>query len=256
MFIASDNLSKIPNITHGFFKRKNGVSKGMYASLNCGLGSNDNKEYVIKNRIKVAKELGADADKLLTLYQVHSADVVVVAKCWRHSKLPRADAMVTDKPGIALGILTADCVPVLFADKNNKVIGAAHAGWKGAFAGILEATIEAMTKLGAERSSIVAAIGPAIAQKSYEVDLVFYEKFINKSTENAKYFVPSTKEGHFLFNLKEFVKNTIAEAGIEDINMLENDTYAEEGDFFSYRRATHRGEADYGRQVSAIMLKP
>jgi YfiH family protein len=253
MFLTAPALTSIPTITHGFFTRKGGVSDGIYASLNCGMGSDDVRENVIENRKRVADSL--KAKYLCSLYQVHSADVVVVDTPWRHSKLPKADAMVTKQRGIALGILTADCAPVLFADKDAGVIGAAHSGWKGAIGGVLEATIAAMEALGGQRSNIVAAIGPAIAQKSYEVGAEFQEKFIQKNKDNARYFTAGVRAEHMLFDLKAFVKDTLAEAGLSAINMLENDTYLEEDAFFSFRRATHRGEPNYGRQISAIMLK-
>lgn len=190
------------------------------------------------------------------LAQIHSADVMHVTKVWQVNDRPKADAMVTDRPGLALAIATADCVPVLFADRKAGVIGAAHAGWKGAFAGIVGNTVEAMLKLGAQRGAISAAVGPAIAQKSYEVDGAFCQKFMDRALANSGYFMPSAKAGHWLFDLKRFVGDALASAGVENINILENDTYIEEDAFFSFRRTTHRGEPDYGRQLSVIMLKP
>jgi YfiH family protein len=256
MFLTSSNLSSLPAISHGFFTRNGGTSNGIYHSLNCGAGTKDEKAHVIENRARVATALSTDTDKLLSLHQIHSADVVTVTESWNMENRPQADAMVTNRKRMALGILTADCVPVLLYDKENYIIGAAHAGWKGALSGIVEETLKAMGRLGAKNSSIAAAIGPAIAQRSYEVDAQFREKFMIRNPLNAVYFVPSPKPAHFLFDLKQFVYDALAYTGIMDINMLENDTYLEENMFFSYRRATHRGEADYGRQISAIMLKP
>ena len=200
--------------------------------------------------------MGVDAANLLSLRQTHSAHVVVITDKWDSNSRPQGDAMVTNQPGIALGILTADCVPVLFADRKNGVIGAAHSGWKGAISGILQHTIHAMIARGATHESIACAIGPAIARDSYEVGPEFRETFMHKSADNAAYFVASIKTGYWLFDLKQFVYAILADSGINSINMLENDTYLEEDAFFSYRRATHRGEADYGRQISVIMLKP
>jgi len=251
MYLTSPNF-KSSSVAHGFFTRKGGVSKGIYASLNCGLGSSDDKTNVIENRRRVAQKLGTDADSLCTLYQTHSADVITVEKRWRHSKLPRADAMVSNVPGIALGILTADCVPVLFADTEAGIIGATHAGWRGAIGGVLENTLSAMRALGAR--SITAAIGPSIAQRSYEVGAELKTAFTTQNTDFNCYFIDSTRAGHFLFDLKSFVRDRLSDAGVQDINLLENDTYIEEDDFFSFRRTTHRSEPDYGRQISAIML--
>ena len=254
MLLTASNLAS-PGISHGFFTRQGGKSKGIYASLNCGLGSQDDKNTVIANRKIIAKALGCDADKLAILFQSHSNAVVTVDKVWRHAKMPKADAMVTNQAGIALGILTADCVPVLFSDATHKIIGAAHAGWKGAFSGVIGNTVNAMIALGATPATITCAIGPAIAQVSYEVDRAFQEKFLSQSQENAQYFIPGLKENHFMFNLKQYVHDRVLKTDITHINILENDTYLEEDNFFSYRRSTHKKESDYGRQISAILLK-
>jgi len=254
MFLEANNLKQIKQIKHGFFTRGNGVSKGIYALLNCGIGSLDEKNNVIKNRKLVAKKIGFSAENFAFLYQSHSNDVVVVEKLWRHSKMPKADAMVTKQSGIALGILTADCVPVLFADAKNNVIGAAHAGWQGAFSGIVQNTIQAMIKIGAEIENISCAIGPAIAQKSYQVGIDFKQKFIAQNENNEQYFISSKDIEHFMFDLKKFVFDSAQNSGIKNIDMLDNDTYTEEDNFFSYRRATHKKEPDYGRQVSVIVL--
>ncbi len=256
MLLASYNLDSIPHVSHGFFTRKGGVSTGIFSSLNCGARSVDNAENVDRNRSLVAEKLGTSGDNLLSLCQVHSARVITVTEKWETDTRPEGDAMVTNVPGMALGILTADCVPVLLADEKNRVIGAAHSGWKGAFSGINRQTVDAMLRLGARRESIAAAIGPAIAQRSYEVEHAFYEKFVLQAQANSGYFIPSAVSGRWMFNLKAFVRDALRETGVAHINMLENDTYIEEDAFFSYRRATHRGEADYGRQISAIMLKP
>ncbi|HEU5048142.1 MAG TPA: peptidoglycan editing factor PgeF [Rickettsiales bacterium] len=256
MFLTASNLSAAPELAHGFFTRNAGASEGVYASLNCGLGSADNAGHVIENRRRVAAALGTQEKHLCSLMQIHSADVVTVAESWENSGRPQGDAMVTNRPGVALGILTADCVPVLFADAERGVIGAAHSGWKGAFSGVLQNTIEAMIALGAKREAIACAIGPAIAQPSYEVGDEFRDRFLQRDAGYKVYFIPSRQEKHWLFDLKTFVRDTLKQTGIGNINMLENDTYIEEDAFFSFRRATHRGETDYGRQISAIMLKP
>ncbi len=228
------------------------MSSGVYDSLNCGVGSLDVPANVLENRRRIAEKLGAG--NLLTLHQVHSADVITVAHTWDMRQRPQADAMVTNRPGIALGILTADCVPILLADSRNAVIGAAHSGWKGAFQGIARRTVDAMLELGAERGSISAAIGPAIAQRSYEVDSAFRQRLVEQSGGNACYFAALPVQQRWLFDLKGFVRDSLEDYGVTNINVLENDTYIEEDAFFSYRRATHRAEVDYGRQVSAIML--
>jgi YfiH family protein len=188
----------------------------------------------------------------LSLYQIHGDRVITVTAPWTPEDKPHADAMVTRTPGIALGVLAADCVPVLFADKDNGVVGAAHSGWKGAIAGVLERTLGAMRALGAKR--IAAAIGPCIAQPSYEVGAEFRDTFLARDAGNARYFIPAAASAHFLFDIRGFVRDTLAKAGADDINTLENDTYIEEDAFFSFRRTTHRHEPDYGRQISAIML--
>ncbi len=254
MLLTAPALSS-PRIAHGFFTRTGGTSGGIYASLNCGLGSSDTPDHIMENRQRAAAALGTVPDRLCSLHQWHSADVITVEKPWLHTTLPHADAMVTRMPGIALGILTADCVPVLMADAESGIIAAAHAGWKGALAGILENTLAAMTGLGAAPKRIIAAIGPAIAQASYEVDTPFKQRFEHDNPANVAYFLPSVKAGHWYFDLKAHVRNRLAKMQLDCINLLENDTYVEEDNFFSYRRATHRGEPDYGRQISAIMLK-
>jgi len=250
MFLTSPNLS---TISHGFFTRKGGVSSGLYASLNCGWGSDDDKANVAENRSRVAAKLGTTLENFCSLYQIHGREVVTVEKPWLRTELPKADAMVTTQKGIAIGVLTADCAPVLFADAKAGVIGAAHAGWKGALAGVLSSTVEAMCALGANKANIAAAIGPCIAQRSYEVGAEFRETLVKENAGNGAFFGKSATDS-LLFDLRGYVRSKLAEAGITHINTLENDTYSEEDDFFSFRRTTHRREPDYGRQVSAIML--
>lgn len=240
-------------VAHGFFSRKGGMSEGpLYAGLNVGLGSKDNPDHIRENRARVANWFGTDTDHLATLYQIHSPDVVTVTDA--PSERAEADGQVTTQPGIVLGVLTADCGPVLFADAQAGVIGAAHAGWKGAFTGVLENTIEAMIRLGAARENIVASLGPSIAQKNYEVGPEFVERFIAANPDWAKFFVSSVKPGHSMFDLPGLTVSRLEAAGIRAEN-LDICTYADEENFFSYRRTTHRQEPDYGRQISAIMLR-
>ena len=245
----------LSHVRHGFFTREGGVSKGIYASLNCGYGSDDDKENVRENRARVAGKLSVEPEKLLTVYQVHSPKVAVVTKHWEPEEAPEADAMVTKESGIALGILTADCAPVLFADEKAHVIGAAHAGWKGAIGGVLEATIEAMIAEGAERSRIVAAIGPCISKDAYEVGGEFRDRFLEANNANGKWFIPSQNEGHFMFDLPGYAEARLEAADIGTVAVIGRCTYQEPKRFFSYRRTTHRKENDYGRQISALMLR-
>lgn len=240
-------------IPHGFLGRKGGVSKGAVAGLNVGLGSDDDPQAVAENRRRAVDAVAPGA-RLVTAYQVHSPDAVV-AEAWHDAERPRADALVTDRPGLALGIVTADCAPVLFADAEAGVVGAAHAGWKGAFAGVVESTVAAMERLGADRTRIAAAVGPGIARKSYEVDEAFFRRFAEADPETERFFSLG-RPGHWQFDLEGFVVHRLAEAGLTRIEALGLDTYSEEERFFSYRRATHRGEPDYGRQISLIALPP
>lgn len=256
MFMTCPQLNQHSAIRHGFFTRREGHSYGLYHSLNCGYGSGDDLDVVARNRDKVAKALGTTESSLCTAYQIHSAEVVTLDKAWHWRDASEADALVTATPGLAIGVLTADCVPVLFFDPNRRVIGAAHAGWKGAYAGILSATIAAMEKLGAHNDNIIASIGPAIAQKSYEVGKEFYEQITAQNIDYNKYFIPSTKLGHHFFDLPGYVRARLQQAGIHTINMLANDTCFEEDAFFSFRRSTLRQEPAYGRQISAIILEP
>jgi YfiH family protein len=250
LILHSHELSEVPGIVHGFFGRAGGVSEGIYASLNCGLGSGDLPPLIAENRRRVRAALGVAT--LNTLYQVHSPAVVTVTEGWERG--PEADAMVTAVPGIALGILTADCAPVLFADPAARVIGAAHAGWKGALGGVLEATLAAMEALGAQRQHVVAAVGPCISQANYEVGHEFFERFRQADIGNKRFFIASDRPEHHRFHLEGYCATRLALAGVDNIEQLSACTYARAADFFSYRRATHRGEKDYGREISAIAL--
>ncbi|HEY0420389.1 MAG TPA: peptidoglycan editing factor PgeF, partial [Acetobacteraceae bacterium] len=248
-------LNDISGIRHAFFTRQHGASEGLYASLNCGLGSGDDPARVADNRARAAARFDLPAERLVTVHQVHSPTCVTVEAPWPTGRSPKADAMATRVPGIVLGILTADCAPVLFADTKAPVIGAAHAGWKGAAGGVLEATIGAMVALGAEAGRIVAAIGPCIAQRSYEVGPEFPARFTAEDPINADLFAPARRAGHFMFDLQGYIARRLAACGVELLQRSPNDTLAEADRFFSYRRATLRGEPDYGRQLSAIVLQ-
>jgi YfiH family protein len=255
--LRAGNLSSVHGVAHGFFGRTGGVSQGVYASLNCALGTQDFPEAVAENRRRALAALaGKTTATLLSLYQAHTPDVVTVREPWETPKRPRADAMVTDRAGIALGIVTADCAPVLFADSKAHIIGAAHAGWKGALGGVLEATVTAMKGLGSRPENIRAAIGPCISQAAYEVGPEFIARFCEADPDNTRFFVPSPRDGHWQFDLKAYVAARLARAGVGSIEPLGTCTYAREADFFSYRRATHRKEVDFGHQLSAIMLSP
>ena len=242
------------SIAHGFFGRQGGVSKGIYASLNCGPGSGDMRADVIENRRRASGALSPGAS-LVTLYQVHSANAVTVTKPWALGEGPQADAMATNVPDIALGILTADCAPVLLADSEARVIGAAHAGWKGALGGVVDAVLAAMEQLGARRSRIAAAIGPCIGQANYEVGPEFRARFVDAHGDNARFFTPGGRPGHFQFDLEGFVASRLNAAGVASVERLSTCTYARSDDFFSFRRTTHKCESDYGRQLSAIVLR-
>jgi YfiH family protein len=252
--IFSPLLAAIPGLRHAFFTRDGGVSGGIYGGLNGGLGSNDDPKHVAENRRRMAEQMGVAPDRLLSVHQVHSPDAVVADGPWDGPARPRADAIVTRTEGIAIGITAADCGPILLVDPNARVIGAAHAGWKGALTGILESTIETMEKLGAERSGMVAAIGPLIRQHSYEVGGEFVERFIETDAENAVFFIPSTREGHSMFDLAGYIRMRLENAGVLMIDDLGVDTYSDER-FYSYRRSVHRKEQDYGRHVHAIALE-
>ncbi|RMF11254.1 MAG: peptidoglycan editing factor PgeF [Alphaproteobacteria bacterium] len=241
-------------VRHAFFTREGGVSTGVYQSLNCGPGSGDDPRAVAENRRRVAGQMGTPETPLLTPYQIHSHHAVTVSRPFAESDRPHADALVTNQPGLILGILTADCAPVLFADAEAGVIGAAHAGWKGALTGVIESTVAAMEKIGARRARIAAAIGPAIAQPSYEVSDEFRDHFLADGSANERFFGRGARAGHWQFDLEGFVVHRIAQAGVRMIDPLGRDTYSDEALFFSYRRATHRRETDYGRQIATIVL--
>jgi YfiH family protein len=242
-----------PGIVHGFFGRAGGVSTGIYASLNCGPGSRDDAAAITENRRRVAQALAPGAG-LVSLAQIHSPIVHILDRA--PDKQLEGDAMVTAAPNLGLGILTADCAPVLLVDTQVRVIGAAHAGWKGALNGVLEATLEAMEKLGANRTRIAAAIGPCISQAHYEVGWDFRDRFLELGLRQRKFFVPSGKEGHYRFDLEDYAAQRLASAGVGSVEKLGVCTYPAENGFFSFRRTTHAGEPDYGRQVSAILLSP
>lgn len=253
MFIEAPELSAHAALRHAFFTRQGGVSEGLYASLNGGLGSSDAPDRVAENRTRMGAQLGLPAQNLVSLYQVHSADVVTVEAPL--SERPKADAMVTRVPGLALGIATADCGPILFADPENRVVGAAHAGWKGALGGVVEATVAAMERLGAARKRIVAVLGPTISQGNYEVGAEFVARF-RTEVPNAERFFVEGREGHAQFDLPAFILARLAEAGVGEATALGLCTYADPERFYSFRRTTHRGEPDYGRLISAIALIP
>ncbi|MEZ5816593.1 MAG: peptidoglycan editing factor PgeF [Hyphomicrobiaceae bacterium] len=252
--ITADCLADIGAVAHGFYTRAGGVSGGIYNSLNCGAGSKDDRSHVIENRRRVAKSLGVPRGGLLTCHQIHSAEAIVVTEPWTMGQNPKADAMVTRVPGLALGALAADCAPVLFAEPEARVIGAAHAGWKGALTGVLEAAIAAMESLGARRHRIRAALGPCIGPTAYEVGPEFEARFLAEEPTNARFFRRAMAEARPYFDLPAFVLSRLSAAGVDTVESCTRCTYAEENGLFSYRRATHRGEPDYGRQVSAIVL--
>lgn len=237
---------------HGFLGREGGVSKGIFASLNVGLGSSDDRAALAENRRRAVDAVAPGAT-LVTAHQVHSNIAVPVTAGLADDARPHADALVTATPGLALGILTADCVPILFADRAAGVIGAAHSGWKGTLTGIAGATVAAMEALGATRENIAAAVGPCIAQRSYEVDSGFRDRFLADSPEHDRFFIPG-RPGHFQFDLEAMVARRLAAEGLRQIELLGADTYAQPARYFSYRRTTHAGESDYGRQLSVIAL--
>ena len=246
------NESGKGRVRHGFFTRHGGISQGIYSGLNVGVGSNDRSDHVMENRTRVAGWFDLPLQKLATVHQIHSPDVVVVDGSYDGHR-PKADALVTAAPGVVIGVLSADCGPILFCDGSNGVVGAAHAGWKGALGGVVENTIEAMISLGAERSAIVACLGPSIGPSSYEVGPEFIERFLDHEGAYEEFFSPSGKEGHAYFDLQALTIRRLKDAGVEATS-LAIDTYPDEERFFSYRRTTHRGEPDYGRQISAIAL--
>ncbi len=248
-------LNDLEGVRHAFFTRAGGSSDGIYASNNCGFGSGDRPERVAENRRLSMARLDLPAEALVTVHQVHGREVAVVDKPWQPARAPKADGMVTDRPGIALGILSADCAPVLLVDPGARVIGACHAGWRGALAGVAEATVEAMVRLGADAGRIHAVIGPCIAHRSYEVGPEFLRPFVDQDAANGDFFAPSPRAGHFLFDLPGYIGRRLGALGLGFVSGLPYDTCREEDRFFSYRRATLRGEPDYGRNLSAIALE-
>jgi len=254
MMVTAGPLDELPGVRHGFFGREGGVSDGIYASLNCGFGSDDSAALVAENRARAAGRLGVTAAQILTLYQTHSPDVTTVTEPWAPEAAPRGDALVTNRPGLALGLLTADCAPVLLADAAAGVVGAAHAGWRGALSGIVEATVAAMQALGATTEGTVAAIGPTIARRSYEVGPGFPQPFLDDDPESERFFVAGARAGHWHFDLAGYVAWRLARAGVARVALLPHDTCADAVQYFSYRRSCHNQEPDYGRNLSAICL--
>lgn len=252
--LTADSLSAIPNIQHGFFTRAGGRSEGLYAGLNCGRGSTDDPVAVNENRTRVAALLGAHFDDVVTPYQVHSATAVIVDKPIAYADLPKADAVVTKTRGLAIGVLTADCGPVLFANRQGTVAAAAHAGWRGAIAGILEATLEAMQALGARRKDIIAATGPMINQDAYEVGPEFKTQFLAENPDYEVFFSQSARHQKPRFDLVGFIHQKLQESGITTIERISPCTYVNESLFYSFRRSQVLRQPDYGRQISAIVV--
>ena len=256
--IADPALDGMEGVRHGFFTRQGGVSQGIYASLNVGYGSDDAREAVAENRRLAMAAFDLAPDALNTVYQIHGVTVALAETCWDPTAAPKADAQVTDRPGIAIGILTADCVPVLFAGRKAggaPVIGGAHAGWRGAVSGVLDETLAAMEKLGAVRDTVRAAIGPCIGQASYEVGPEFPGPFLEEDPGNKRFFTPGIREGHPMFDIAGYVERRLRKLDLAEVGRVEADTCAEPDRFFSYRRKTLTGEADYGRQLSAITIE-
>jgi YfiH family protein len=251
-------LDGVQGVRHGFFTRQGGVSQGVYASLNVGYGSDDAREAVAENRRLAMAAFGLSSEALNTVYQIHGTTVAQAESCWDPTAAPKADAQVTDRPGIAIGVLTADCVPVLFAGRKadgSPVIGAAHAGWRGALGGVLDETMAAMEKLGAAGDTVRAAIGPCIAQDSYEVGPEFSTPFLEQDPGDARFFRAGKRDGHPMFDIAGYVESRLSALRLEAIGRVEADTCAEPDRFFSYRRKTLTGEPDYGRQLSAIVIE-
>jgi YfiH family protein len=254
MLIQAATLA-LSGVRHAFFTRQGGVSGGLYASLNGGIGSRDAAAHVAENRARMAAALDVEPRRLLTALQVHSPHVVVVEAPWPPQSRPRGDAIVTRTPGLAIGVTTADCGPILLVDPAARVIGAAHAGWRGALAGIVEATVDAMERLGAERKDIRAALGPMIRQENYEVGPDLIARFAAEDSASDRFFLPASRDGHALFDLAGYIAARLDRAGIRDVEDLGLCTYTDPARFFSFRRSTHRDEADYGRHVNAIVLR-
>jgi YfiH family protein len=254
MMLTSPRLAALSGIVHGFFTREGGVSDGVYASLNGGLGSNDERPRVLENRARMASALGVAPSHFATVHQTHSPDAVVIERPWDEAARPKADALVTRTPSLAIAVSSADCGPVLFADDEARVIGAAHAGWKGALTGVLEATIAKMESEGARRANIKAALGPMISRRAYEVGPEFEARFRETDAASGAFLEPAGRKGHFMFDLPGYIARRLAAAGIGEVEDLGRCTYEDEALFYSYRRMTHRREPDYGRHLSAIAL--
>jgi YfiH family protein len=252
--IRSILLERLPGIRHAFFTRDGGVSGGVYRSLNGGVGSQDAPANVADNRARMAAALGVAPARFITAYQVHSPEVVTVDEPWTPAERPHADAIVTCRTGLAIGVSTADCGPVLLADARARVIGAAHAGWRGALAGVIEATVDAMERCGGDRSRVVASLGPMIRQHNYEVGPEFIARFRAADPDNMVFFSPAARSGHAHFDLAGYIAARLAAAGIHQIDDVGRCTYADADTFYSYRRSVHRGETDYGRHINAIAL--
>jgi len=252
--IVSNYLKELEGVRHGFFTRQGGVSRGIYASLNCGYGSGDDSANVRENRLRVTEKLSVEPQNLVTVRQVHSPKAVLAEALWRHDAAPEGDAIVTTRRGLAIGILSADCTPVLFADAEAGVIGAAHAGWRGARGGVIETTLAMMEQQGAQRDRIWVAIGPTISQKAYEVGEEFREGFLQEDEANEAFFVTSGSSGKPHFDLPGYCLKKLQATDVEQVDSLGLCTYGDESLFFSYRRSVHREEPDYGRQISAIVL--
>lgn len=252
--IQSPELSRYDGIAHGFFGRRGGVSEGIYASLNCGPGSKDDRAAVTENRRRVANHLGVAPAHLLTAHQHHSADAIVVTEPWTFDTMPKADALVTATPGIAIAALAADCAPVLFADPKARIVAAAHAGWKGALGGVLEAAVATMEGIGARRADIHAVLGPCIGPGAYEVGPEFEHQFTAASADYFMFFKRMSSDARPFFDLPAFVLHRLSGLGLSGVESQSRCTYSDEAGLFSYRRTTHRREADYGRQISAIVL--
>ncbi len=255
MMLQAQSLGRLEGIGHGFFTREGGVSDGVYSSLNGGVGSKDDQALVAENRARMARALDVVPEHFISCYQIHSPDVVIAERPWSHADRPKADAIVTKVADLAIGVSTADCGPLLLADEKARVVGAAHAGWRGAFTGVIEATVDAMEKLGADRSRITAALGPLIRRQNYEVSQSFVDEFRRADESHTRFFSPAAREGHAMFDLPAFVEERIRRSGIGRFEDLRLCTYADQDRFFSYRRSVHRAEPDYGRHINAIVLK-
>ena len=252
--LQASSLARLAPVRHAFFTRSGGVSQGVYNSLNGGIGSDDAPDKIEENRARMAAALGVGPDRLLTPRQIHSPDVAVADRPWTRENRPRADAVVTRVAGLAIGVSTADCGPLLFADDAARVVGAAHAGWRGAFSGVIDATISAMEKLGAKRDNINVALGPTIRQQNYEVGPEFVERFLSADADNARFFTDAGRTGHAMFDLAGYIGACVQRAGIVKFEDLGLCTYADPARFFSFRRSTHCSEPDYGRHINAIAL--